>query len=83
MTPPASPAPACPHDGTPLADTGPTSRQTPPWGCASCSRLWWPAQVTPAAAQAWDRDLGGYPPDAAPVMLAALERDRRAKKGRR
>lgn len=54
----------CPNDDQPLELVEGTP-STPPWWCASCSRLWWPAQLEPAAVEAWDNAAGGYPPSPA------------------
>lgn len=63
MPPPPKTAPdappTCPHDEQPLTpvEAGP---QTPPWLCESCSRLWWPSELTPASRKAWDPKTRSY-----------------------
>jgi transposase-like protein len=67
----------CPNCGGAL--TGPTfvNFATPPYVCHACHRIWWTAELTPAARAAWRPqflDYGYGAPAQAVVAAIAAER---------
>lgn len=64
----------CPNCGQNLTAVDVTNEPTwAPWLCSTCSRGWWPAELTPAARRAWQPNTRDY---ADQLIMAAARADR-------